>query len=205
MSQNGLLYFAYADYEEGRIKYDKAHQIYTKYVEQADIDPSLVFNHVPLFVFALSYSYFMQGYIQYMRFARRAEGIKSARLVFKKARQDPRCTSHVFVAAALMEYYCTKDKSIAFKIFDLGLKRFKHQADYLLAYIDFLKQLNEDNNTRVLFERILTGGSLSSESSVEIWNEFLEFEASIGTLSSVIKVEKRRNAVIDKVSISICL
>lgn len=42
MSHNGLLYFAYADYEEGRIKYDKAHQIYTKYLEQHDIDPTLV-------------------------------------------------------------------------------------------------------------------------------------------------------------------
>jgi hypothetical protein len=59
------------------------------------------------------------------------------------------------VAAALMEYYCTKDKNIAFKIFDLGLKRFKHQPDYLLAYVEFLTQLNEDNNTRVLFERYI--------------------------------------------------
>jgi cleavage stimulation factor subunit 3 len=137
-----------------------------------------------------------------MRFARRAEGIKSARLVFKRSRQDPRCSSHVFVAAALMEYYCTKDKNIAFKIFDLGLKRFKHQPDYLLAYVEFLTQLNEDNNTRVLFERILSSGSLTSENSLEIWNRFLEFESSIGDLSSVIKVEKRRNAVLDKVFFS---
>ena len=134
-----------------------------------------------------------------MRFARRAEGIKSARLVFKRSRQDPRCSSHVFVAAALMEYYCTKDKNIAFKIFDLGLKRFKHQPDYLLAYVEFLTQLNEDNNTRVLFERILSSGSLTSENSLEIWNRFLEFESSIGDLSSVVKVEKRRNTVLDKV------
>ena len=134
-----------------------------------------------------------------MRFARRAEGIKSARLVFKKSRHDPRCSSHVFVAAALMEYYCTKDKNIAFKIFDLGLKRFKHQADYLLAYVEFLTQLNEDNNTRVLFERILSSGSLSPENSLEIWNKFLEFESSIGDLSSVVKVEKRRNTVLEKV------
>lgn len=42
MAHNGLLYFAYADYEEGRIKYDKTHQIYTKYLEQHDIDPTLV-------------------------------------------------------------------------------------------------------------------------------------------------------------------
>jgi cleavage stimulation factor subunit 3 len=32
----------------------------------------------------------------------------------------------------------------------------------------------------------------------EIWNKFLEFESSIGDLSSVVKVEKRRNAVLDK-------
>ena len=61
-----------------------------------------------------------------MRFARRAEGIKAARTVFKKARDDTRtkghvmvckvlftflliiCCGQVYVAAALMEYYCTK-------------------------------------------------------------------------------------------------
>lgn len=37
-----LLYFAYADYEEGRLKYDKVHQIYCKYLDIQDIDPTLV-------------------------------------------------------------------------------------------------------------------------------------------------------------------
>lgn len=52
--------------------------------------------------------FFFQVYIQYMKFARRAEGIKSARQVFKMAREDKRSTYHVFMAAALMEYYCSK-------------------------------------------------------------------------------------------------
>ena len=43
-----------------------------------------------------------------MKFARRAEGIKSARLVFKMAREDKKSRYHVYVAAALMEYYCSK-------------------------------------------------------------------------------------------------
>jgi hypothetical protein len=30
------------------------------------------------------------------------------RLVFKKAREDPRSNFHVYVSAALMEYYCSK-------------------------------------------------------------------------------------------------
>lgn len=77
-----------------------------------------------------------------MKFARRAEGIKSARTVFKRAREDIRCKHHVYVAAALMEYYCTKDKNIAFRIFELGLKKFADNPDYILCYIDYLSHLN---------------------------------------------------------------
>jgi len=43
-----------------------------------------------------------------MKFARRAEGIKSGRMIFKKAREDARTRHHVYVTAALMEYYCSK-------------------------------------------------------------------------------------------------
>jgi len=80
-----------------------------------------------------------------MKFARRAEGIKSARTVFKRAREDIRCKHHVYVAAALMEYYCTKDKTIAFRIFELGLKKFGDNPDYILCYIDYLSHLNGKN------------------------------------------------------------
>ena len=40
---------------------------------------------------------------------------QSARLVFKKAREDDRSNFHVFVAAALMEYYSCKNNNVAFK------------------------------------------------------------------------------------------
>ncbi|XP_014227135.1 protein suppressor of forked [Trichogramma pretiosum] len=179
LSKNMLLYFAHADFEEGRIKYEKVHQIYQKFLDMPDIDPTL-------------------AYVQYMKFARRAEGIKSARTVFKRAREDSRCKHHIYVAAALMEYYCTKDKNIAFRIFELGLKKFGDNPDYILCYIDYLSHLNEDNNTRVLFERVLSSGSLEPEKSVDIWNRFLEFESNIGDLASIVKVEKRRSAVLDK-------
>lgn len=77
-----------------------------------------------------------------MKFARRAEGIKSARTVFKRAREDTRSRFHVFVAAALMEYYCSKDKNIAFRIFELGLKKFSDNPEYILCYVDYLSHLN---------------------------------------------------------------
>lgn len=106
-----------------------------------------------------------------MKFARRAEGIKSGRMIFKKAREDARTRHHVYVTAALMEYYCSKvilhsewnyyisfldgsfftwlitflnsqDKSVAFKIFELGLKKYGDIPEYVLAYIDYLSHLN---------------------------------------------------------------
>lgn len=42
LKKNMLLYFAYADFEEGRLKYEKVHQIYSKFLEITDIDPTLV-------------------------------------------------------------------------------------------------------------------------------------------------------------------
>ncbi len=45
-----------------------------------------------------------------MRFLRRIEGIRSARAIFKRAREDPRISYHVYVAVAFMEYFCTKVK-----------------------------------------------------------------------------------------------
>lgn len=131
-----------------------------------------------------------------MKFARRAEGIKAARTIFKKAREDVRSRYHVFVAAALMEYYCSKDKDIAFRIFELGLKRFGGNPEFVMCYVDYLSHLNEDNNTRVLFERVLSSGGLTPMLSVDVWSRFLEFESNIGDLSSIVKVERRRSAVL---------
>lgn len=42
LHKNMLLYFAHADFEEGRLKYDKVHQIYNKYIDIPDVDPTLV-------------------------------------------------------------------------------------------------------------------------------------------------------------------
>lgn len=42
LSRNALLYFAYADFEEGRMKYDKVHQMYKKFLDIPDVDPTLV-------------------------------------------------------------------------------------------------------------------------------------------------------------------
>ncbi|PAV61630.1 hypothetical protein WR25_00658 [Diploscapter pachys] len=173
MKESPLIYYAYADFEEQRRKYDNVKKIYDKLLEIESLDPTLT-------------------YIQLMKFARRTEGVRSTRLVFKRARDDVRSRHHVFVAAALIEYYCSKDKEVAMRVFDLGLKKYGDDPDYACAYVEFLTHLNEDNNTRVVFERILTSGSMPPERSGEIWDRYLEFETLVGDLTSTLKVDQRR-------------
>ena len=177
MRSNMLIHFAYADLEESRLNIDKARAIYTRLLDinEANLkDPTL-------------------AYIQAMRFERRTDGIKSARTLFKRAREDSRINHQIYVAAALMEYYCTKDNNIAYNIFNLGLKKYGGNVDYILAYIDYMTHLNEDHNTRVLFERVLAvDNSISKQSQLPIWHEFLRFESQVGDIQSINKVEKRR-------------
>ncbi|KAI5716903.1 hypothetical protein M8J76_014431 [Diaphorina citri] len=153
LKNSQILHFAYADFEESRRNYERVHAIYLGFLDNQEINPTLT-------------------YIQYMKFARRAEGIKSARNVFKRAREDEKSSYQVYISAALMEYYCSKDKNIAFRIFELGLKKFSHIPEYVMNYIDYLSHLNEDNNTR----------------------------SNIGDLASIVKVEKRRSAVLTKMA-----
>ncbi|KAG1139413.1 hypothetical protein G6F37_009687 [Rhizopus arrhizus] len=129
-------------------------------------------------------------WICYMRFARRTEGIKSARALFSRARKSSNCTYHVYVANALMEYHNSKDSVIAGKVFSLGQKTFADNPDFVCQYLDFLIQMNDDNNTRALFERTLA--TMPSEKAAPIWQKFLDYENRYGDLASVQNVEKRR-------------
>jgi cleavage stimulation factor subunit 3 len=138
-------------------------------------------------------------YIHYQRFARRAQGVDAARNVFKRARSDPSRTYHIYVAHALLEFHANKEPIVARKIFELGMKDkdFSLEADYIIAYIDFLVHTSDDNNMRVLFERSLDALKEKPPSvSRPIWDYFLDFEYRMakggGDLSAVEKIEKRR-------------
>lgn len=181
MKSNMLIHFAYADFEENRLHIDKARSIYNRLLDINETqlkEPTL-------------------AYVQAMRFERRVDGIKAARALFKRAREDSRCQHQIYVAAALTEYYCTKDNNIAFNIFNLGLKKFSQNIDYILAYVHFMTHLNEDHNARVVFESVLSNESaLTKSSQGPIWNEFLKFESQVGDLLSIKKVENRRAKIL---------
>jgi len=169
LKNNLLLHFAYADFEESRKHNQKAHTIYNKLVQE-DIDPSLV-------------------YCQYMKFTRRAEGIKECRAIFRKSREDKRSLYHVYICSALIEHYCNKDPKVATNIFELGLKKYFDCEDYINSYIDYRMAQNEDNNTRVLFEKLLN--IVPRQRQKAVLSRYMEFEARFGDLSGILKIDKR--------------
>merc|ERR1719163_1169355 len=98
------------------------------------------------------------AFILYQRFARRAlgkaEGRKlAARKVFGMARKrKEHCTHHVYIAAAMLEFHANKEPKIAHNIFELGMKQFHSEPEFILHYAEFLAFQHDDANLRLLFE-----------------------------------------------------
>lgn len=46
----------------------------------------------------------------------------------------------------MMEYHCTKAADVATKIFEIGLKQFADNIDYVVRYLNFLISINDDNS-----------------------------------------------------------
>lgn len=57
-------------------------------------------------------------------------------IIFKK------CLLLLFSLLHLTGFFHLQDKSVAFKIFELGLKKYGDIPEYVLAYIDYLSHLN---------------------------------------------------------------
>nr|XP_019042697.1 hypothetical protein I302_08402 [Kwoniella bestiolae CBS 10118]OCF21627.1 hypothetical protein I302_08402 [Kwoniella bestiolae CBS 10118] len=129
------------------------------------------------------------GWIMYMRFARRAEGIKAARAIFGKARKSPYLTWHIFEASAMMEYHSNKDSAVAIRIFELGLKLFSDDVEYVTKYLQYLLSVNDDTNARALFER--SALKIPASSSRPLWDIWARYEYLYGDLSAVHKLETR--------------
>jgi len=46
----------------------------------------------------------------------------------------------------MMEYHVNKDSSVAIRIFELGLKMFSEEVDYVVKYLQFLLSINDDTS-----------------------------------------------------------
>ena len=81
-------------------------------------------------------------WIHYIRFARRHEDLAAARKLFRRAREDSRSTFPLFIANADIEYFAGKDKTVGFKIFQLGAKKYSTEPEYILSFLKYMAHLN---------------------------------------------------------------
>lgn len=80
-----------------------------------------------------------------------------------------------------MYVHLLQDLEVGKNIFALGMKRFAGNPDFVLCYVEYMSHLNEDNNTRVLFERALGSDEIPTERARSIWARFLQFELQVIT------------------------
>ncbi|KIJ12905.1 hypothetical protein PAXINDRAFT_117668 [Paxillus involutus ATCC 200175] len=130
-------------------------------------------------------------WIMYIRYARRAHDLKTFRAVFAKARKDRWTPWEVYEAAALMEYHCNKDggMGVASRIFEKGLESFGDEIEFVLRYLGFLISVNDDNNARALFERVIQ--TFPAERARPLWERWARYEYQFGDLEAAQKLEKR--------------
>ncbi|GAB2272686.1 Cleavage stimulation factor subunit 77 [Dionaea muscipula] len=177
LPDSDMLKYAYAELEESRGSFQSARRIYESVLGDGVNVPAL-------------------AHIQFIRFLRRTDGVEAARRYFMDIRASPSCTYKVYVSYAMMTFCLDKDAKVAHNIFEAGMKQFMLEPSYILEYADFLLRLNDERNTRALFERALS--TLPPEQSAEVWKRFTEFEQMYGDLGSMLKVEQRRKEALTK-------
>lgn len=196
LPKNLLIFFSYTESEEKRKSFDLVKEIYQKFLSKTK--DTLI-------------------YIHYSRFLRRNNLLVEARKVFFTYKDS--ASYHLFVSSALDEFHDSNQDfnrrvHVATEIFKLGLKNWINEPNFILEYLNFLEQINDKNNMRLLFEKVISSSSSNLNSNqdklsnylkvnqskttpancMEIWNRFLNFEyENIGTDTSTISnLEKRR-------------
>ena len=213
-----LVHFAAADLDEARGDATAASAVYESVLDEYEVKCAAVaeaanvdgaddfkFDHPPMDDATLLVS------IEYMRCARRMRGRDEARKSFMRVRKAPGKRWEAFAAAALLEWRYDKNDKVARNVFELGLKSFISQPQYVARYAEFLVGCNDVGNARVLFERAtaaageataaaagLGGTDKAGKASVEkvFWDMFVDFEHTHGTMDTMKGVETRRREAV---------
>lgn len=129
------------------------------------------------------------AYTHYMKAMERSNGIKEARRVFGEARKLSYSTYHIYICSAMIEYHTNREPVIASKIFEVGLKRFSENPDYVKAYFDYLVLIKDNTNARALFEKSVV--KMEPDMAQPLYEHVLRYESEYGELSALLKLEQR--------------
>lgn len=181
-----ILTFANADLEEARGDAEACKKIYEAILDEYESSAAEAAERGEEVVMP---SDVCLMYCEYIRASRRVEDQSSSRKSFMRARKAPGARWEIYATAAMIEWRYDKSDKPARNIFELGLKNFLSSTEYVESYAEFLIGINDVANARVLFER-----ALSEAPSKKIWDMFVDFERSHGTMDTIIDAETRRNA-----------
>ncbi|KAJ7665265.1 Suf-domain-containing protein [Mycena polygramma] len=141
--------------------------------------------------FAEGKKQYSNAWINYMRFARRAQGHKACRDAFGKARREEHIAWEVYKAAAMTEYHCNFEdgRAVAARIFESGMKKFAADVSYILAHLNFLLTINDQNNSLALFERVI--GRFTPQEAKPIWDLWSQSRYQYDDLEAGLELEQR--------------
>jgi cleavage stimulation factor subunit 3 len=105
-----------------------------------------------------------------------------------------------------MEYHCTKNATVATKIFEKGLEIFPDEIDFVLRYLGFLISINDETSwsitylpssqkltrildARALFEGVI--GRFSGDKARPLWERWARYVYQFEHLEEAQKLEKR--------------
>lgn len=104
-----------------------------------------------------------------------------------------------------MEYHATKTAEVSTKIFELGMKQFASDVEFVVRYLGFLISINDDtskcvttqgilklsttSDARALFESVIS--SFTPEKARPLWERWARYEYHFGDFAATQKLEKR--------------
>ncbi|CBN77606.1 conserved unknown protein [Ectocarpus siliculosus] len=145
------------------------------------------------------------GHVMYLRFVRRNMGKEAARRAFGATRALRRAGLvgyRLYLAHASIELHVNGEPEVARRVLEHGLSQhegYVAEPEYVLEYIDFLVQRNDEENLRVLFERVLHPSAMPAERARLVWERFVQLELCLsstgGSLAKAQDVERRMNQV----------
>ena len=189
-----LLHMGYAELEEGRGHPEQGAEVLKGFLAR---EPSTL------------------GYIAYQHYVRRTQGKEAARKVFsstKDLRRKGVLSYQLYLAHARLELHVNHEPEVARRVLDYGLaqhSQFLQEPEYVLATLDLLIQLHDDQNVRGLCDRalaVLEAGASAANAGEEaasaaaalsaaekarpIWYKLLEFEMCVANDRDPARVER---------------
>ncbi|VEU19277.1 DEKNAAC100904 [Brettanomyces naardenensis] len=125
-----------------------------------------------------------------MRQAKRMGTIKDVRSIFSMARKFKGVTWQVYADYSLIEYQ-SNDVRVAIRSFELAMRHFGKEYDFISAYLDFLISIKDMTNCKKVIELALQNFKDDNQSSFKLFKRYLKIELGFGDTNSIKALERR--------------